>query len=204
MKATTKKSITIITIIVIIFLIASWLVKEYNKIPVLDEEVNAKWSQVLNTYKRRADLIPNLVETVKSYAIHEKETLQNVIEARSKATQMNITPETLENPEQFKKFEKAQGALSSALSRLMVVIERYPELKANQNFLGLQAELEGTENRIAVARRDYIETVKRYNTHVKQIPGKFIASMFFEDAGPKPLFEISEQEQQTPNVQFNF
>jgi LemA protein len=187
-----------------VFLIGSWLVGQYNVIPTLDEEVSAKWSTVLDAYKRRADLIPNLVETVKGYAIHERETLEGVIEARAKATQMTVDENMLQNPGQFAKFEAAQSALSSALGRLMVVMERYPELKASQNFMSLQGQLEGTENKISVARKQYIDTVKEYNTHVKRIPGKFIAALFFSDAGPKPQFTITEAEQQKPEVDFNF
>ena len=147
-----------------------------NTIPTLDEQANADWAQVQNNYQRRADLIPNLVATVKGYAAHEKDTLTAVTEARSKVSSMQITPETLNNPAAFKKFETAQGQLSSALSRLMVVSERYPELKANQQFIALQAQLEGTENRIAVARRDYINAVRAFNTEIRTFPGRLWVS----------------------------
>ncbi|MEE9346114.1 MAG: LemA family protein [Methylococcales bacterium] len=174
-----------------------------NNVPTFDEEVKAAWSQVLNQYKRRTDLIPNLVSTVKGFASHEKEVLTDVVEARSKVSQMNINPEMLNNPETFKAFEQNQAALGSALSRLMVVVERYPDLKSDKNFLALQSQLEGTENRIAVARGDYIKTVKRYNTELRTIPGRWIAGMLYPDAELKPTFTVSEAEQQTPQVSFD-
>ena len=174
-----------------------------NNVPTYDEEVKAAWSQVLNQYKRRTDLIPNLVSTVKGFASHEKEVLTEVIEARSKISQMNISPETLNNPETFKAFEQNQGALSSALSRLMLVVERYPDLKSDKNFLALQSQLEGTENRIAVARGDYISSVKRYNTELRTIPGRWIAGMLYPDAQIKPTFTVSEAEQAAPKVSFD-
>jgi len=174
-----------------------------NNVPTYDEEVKAAWSQVLNQYKRRTDLIPNLVSTVKGFASHEKEVLTDVVEARSKVSQMNISPETLNNPDAFKAFEQNQAALSSALSRLMVVVERYPQLKSDKNFLALQSQLEGTENRIAVARKDYIEAVKKYNTELRTIPGRWIASILYPDAEVKPTFSIAEAEQQVPKVSFD-
>ncbi len=174
-----------------------------NNVPTFDEEVKAAWSQVLNQYKRRTDLIPNLVSTVKGFASHEKEVLTDVVEARSKISQMNISPETLNNPEAFKAFEQNQGALSSALSRLMVVVERYPDLKSDKNFLALQSQLEGTENRIAVARGDYISSVKRYNTELRTIPGRWIAGMLYPDAQVKQTFTVSEAEQAAPKVSFD-
>ena len=143
-----------------------------NNIPTFEEQAKAAWSQVQNQYQRRADLIPNLVETVKGAAAFERETLQAVVEARSRVAQTTVPPDVLTNPEAFKSFEQNQAALSSALSRLLVVVERYPDLKANQNFLSLQSQLEGTENRIAVARRDYIEAVRRYNTELRTFPGR--------------------------------
>ena len=173
-----------------------------NNVPRLDEEVNAAWSQVQNQYKRRADLVPNLVETVKGYARQEKDTLTAVIEARSKVAQMNITPEMLNNPQALRQFQQNQDALSGALSRLMVVVERYPDLKSNQNFLSLQSQLEGTENRIAVARRDYIESVKKYNTELRTIPGRWIAGIFYPDAKVKANFEQPESVQTAPAVKF--
>lgn len=173
-----------------------------NDIPRLDEEAKAAWSQVLNQYQRRADLIPNLVETVRGYARHEQETLTRVVEARAKATQTTLPPEALSDPEAFKRFQESQQQLSSALARLLVVTEAYPDLKANQNFLALQSQLEGTENRIAVARRDYIEKVRLYNTELRTIPGKWIASIMYPDAKVKETFTISEQAQEAPRIRF--
>lgn len=178
-----------------------------NNIPTYEEEANAQWSQVVNQYKRRADLIPNLVKTVQGYAAHEKEVLTQVTEARSKVSQMQLPPNVLSNPEAFKAFQDSQAQLGSALSRLMVVVERYPELKANQNFLSLQSQLEGTENRIAVARKDYIDAVKRYNTELRTIPGRWWAALAYPDAAPKQNFSVSQAEmeviEQPPAVQFN-
>ncbi len=174
-----------------------------NNVPTFDEAVNAAWANVQNQYKRRADLIPNLVSTVKGYAAHEKEVLTEVTEARAKVSQMNISPEMLSNPEAFKTFQSNQAALSSALSRLMVVVERYPELKSNVNFLQLQSQLEGTENRITVARRDYIQAVKQYNTELRTIPGRWIAGILYPEAEVKETFTASPQEQQTPVVNFD-
>ncbi len=171
----------------------------YNRMIQLEENIDASWAQVENVYQRRADLIPNLVNTVKGYAEHEQETLQGVIEARSKATGMNLSPDQL-NEENMQKFEQAQNQLSSALSRLMVVVERYPDLKANQNFRDLQAQLEGTENRIAVERRKFNEATRAYNTYIKQFPRNFIAGMF--DFEPKPYFEADEGASEVPDVLF--
>jgi LemA protein len=173
-----------------------------NEVPRLDEEVKANWSQVLNQYQRRADLIPNLVETVKGYAQHEQATLTAVTEARARATQMQIPPNILENPEAFRRFQENQAALSGALARLLAVSERYPDLKANQNFLSLQSQLEGTENRIAVARRDYIDSVQRYNTELRTIPGRWIAALLYPDAKVKETFSIPEAAQEAPKVKF--
>ena len=142
-----------------------------NTIPTLEEAAKAKWSDVQNQYQRRADLIPNLVETVKGYAAQERQVLEEVTNARARATQIQITPEILTNPEAFKRFQEAQAQLSGALGRLLAVQERYPDLKSNQSFLALQSQLEGTENRIAVARRDYIEAVRQYNTELRTFPG---------------------------------
>src|ERR1051325_4511571 len=147
----------------------------YNRIQGLDEEVKAAWSEVQNQYQRRADLVPNLVATVKGAANFERDTLTQVIEARAKATSATLDPNTLNNPEAFKRFEQAQSQLSGALSRLLVTVERYPELKANQNFRDLQAQLEGTENRIAVARKRYIESVAEYNKAVRYFPTNLTA-----------------------------
>lgn len=173
-----------------------------NTIPTLDEEVKASWSQVLNQYQRRADLIPNLVETVRGYAQQERETLTAVVEARAKATQMQIPPDILTNPEAFRRFQENQAELTQALSRLMVVVERYPELKSNQNFLQLQAQLEGTENRIAVARRDYIQAVQRYNTELRTFPGVIWATLVHRDAKVKENFAAAPGAEQAPRVDF--
>lgn len=171
----------------------------YNNMVGMDEGVTAQWSQVENVYQRRADLIPNLVNTVKGYASHERETLEGVINARSKATQVTIDPSKL-NAESLQNFQQAQGELSSALSRLMVVMERYPDLKANQNFRDLQAQLEGTENRIAVERRKFNESAQGYNTYVRTFPQTIIANMFgFEK---KAYFEAEKGAEKAPEVQF--
>jgi LemA protein len=173
-----------------------------NTIPTLDEQVKAAWSQVLNQYQRRADLIPNLVETVRGYAAQERETLTAVVEARAKATQTQIPPDILTNPEAFQRFQQSQDALSSALSRLLVVVERYPDLKSNQNFLQLQAQLEGTENRISVARRDYIQAVQAYNTEIRTVPGVIWASILYRDAKVKENFQAQPGAEQVPRVDF--
>jgi LemA protein len=174
----------------------------YNTIPTAEENAKAAWSEVLNQYQRRADLIPNLVETVKGYAAHEKDTLDAVVEARAKATQVTVTPETLNNPEAFKKFQDSQAGLTSALSRLLAVVENYPDLKANQNFLALQAQLEGTENRIAVARRDYIQAVRDYNLTLRTFPSVLWATLWFRSNQPFANFTIEEDKLQTPKVDF--
>jgi LemA protein len=168
----------------------------------LDEEVNAAWSQVQNQYKRRADLIPNLVETVKGYAKQEKEVLTQVVEARSRVAQMQVPRDIINNPGALQQFQRNQDALSSALARLLVVVERYPDLKSNQNFLALQSQLEGTENRISVARRDYIEAVKRYNTELRTIPGRWYAALLYPDAKVKANFSQPESVQEAPPVKF--
>jgi LemA protein len=165
----------------------------------MDENVEASWSQVENVYQRRADLIPNLVNTVKGYAEHEQETLQAVVEARSKATSVNLNANEL-NEQTMQNFQKAQEGLSSALSRLMVVVERYPDLKANQNFRDLQAQLEGTENRIAVERRNFNEATRAYNTYIRTFPRNLIAGMF--DFERKPYFEADQGADTVPEVQF--
>jgi len=171
----------------------------YNTMVELDENVSASWSQVENVYQRRADLIPNLVNTVKGYAEHEQETLTAVIEARSKATSVNVNADQL-NEQTMQNFQKAQEGLSSALSRLMVVVERYPDLKANQNFRDLQAQLEGTENRIAVERRKFNEATRAYNTYIRSFPRNLYAGMF--DFERKPYFEADQGADTVPEVQF--
>jgi len=175
----------------------------YNDIQRADESVKAGWSEVINQYQRRADLIPNLVNTVKGFARQEQEVLTKVTEARARATGIQITPETLNDPAALQKFQAAQGELSSALSRLMVVVERYPELKSDKNFLELQAQLEGTENRIAVARTRYIKTVNDYNVLVRQFPVNLTAMMF--GYSTKPSFSVENEQaiQLAPTVDFN-
>jgi LemA protein len=179
-----------------------WGTGVYNRLVGLDEGVKTAWSQVENTYQRRADLIPNLVKTVEGAADFERETLTDVIEARSRATEVQITPDDLSNPEALARFQQAQDGLSSALSRLLVVIERYPELKANQNFLQLQDELAGTENRIAVERMRFNETAQTYNTARRSFPANLIASWFgFAEVA---YFEAAEGAEQAPQVEFDF
>jgi len=174
----------------------------FNTIPTQEEQAKAAWSEVLNQYQRRADLIPNLVETVKGYAAHEREVLEGVVEARAKATQVQVTPEMLTDPEAFRIFQENQAQLTGALSRLLAVVENYPDLKANQNFLALQAQLEGTENRIAVARRDYIEAVRQYNTSLRTFPTILWAKFWYTDAQPMQTFTISEENMNAPQVNF--
>lgn len=174
-----------------------------NNIPTLDEQVKSAWSQVENQYQRRADLVPNLVETVKGFADQEQETLTAVIEARSKATSINIDADSLDDPEKLKQFQQAQGQLTGALSRLMAVSERYPELKSNQNFLALQSQLEGTENRIAVARRDFIQAVEQYNTEIRTFPGRLWHGLLYSDMPIRENFEATaENADQAPEVEF--
>ncbi len=173
-----------------------------NAVPTQDEQVKAAWSQVQNEYQRRADLVPNLVATVKGYAAHEKDTLTAVIEARAKATQMTVPKDVLENPQAFHQYEQNQGQLTQALGKLMVVSEQYPNLKADQNFLALQAQLEGTENRITVARKDYIDAVQVYNTTLRTIPSRWIAAIFYPEAKPRQTFTSTEDAQHAPKVSF--
>ena len=174
----------------------------YNTIPTLEEQAKARWGDVQNQYQRRADLIPNLVETVKGYASQEKSVLTSVIEARAKATQVKIDASQLTDPEKVKAFQDAQNQLTGALGRLLAVSENYPDLKSNANFLALQSQLEGTENRIAVARRDYIESVRIYNTALRTFPTVIWAKTFF--AGNKPMaeFAASEGSDKPPQVKF--
>lgn len=173
-----------------------------NGIPTAEEQAKAKWSDVLNQYQRRSDLIPNLVETVKGYAQQEKDVLTQVVEARAKATSVRVDASTVTDPAQFKQFQDAQTQLSGALGRLLAVSEAYPDLKSNQNFLALQSQIEGTENRIAVARRDYIEAVRVYNTELKTFPGAIWASTLYRNNKPMETFTISEQQMQVPKVKF--
>ena len=176
----------------------------YNTIPTAEERAKAAWSEVLNQYQRRADLIPNLVETVKGYAAQEREVLEAVVEARAKATQpqVQVTPEQLSDPEAFKAFQESQAGLTGALSRLLAIVENYPDLKSNQNFLALQAQLEGTENRIAVARRDYIEAVRDYNLTLKTFPSLLWAKLWFTDNEPYQNFTVAEDKLEAPKVDF--
>ena len=174
-----------------------------NTIPTYDEQVKAAWSQVENQYQRRADLVPNLVNTVKGFAAQEREVLVEVTEARAKVGSIQAGEEILNDPEKFQQFEQAQNRLGSALQRLMVVVERYPELKSNQNFLALQSQLEGTENRIAVARRDYIEAVRQYNTEIRTFPGRIWHTLLYSDLEQRENFEATtENAEQAPSVNF--
>ena len=173
-----------------------------NNIPTYEQSAKANWGEVLNQYKRRTDLIPNLVETVKGFADQEKSVLTDVIEARAKATQMQLPADILNNPEAMKKFQDAQNTLGGALGRLMAVIERYPDIKSGQNFLALQSELSGTENRIAIARRDYIESVRAYNTELTTIPGRWWKAFMYPAAKEMAMFDIPAEEQKTPKVDF--
>ncbi|HEX6830006.1 MAG TPA: LemA family protein [Methyloceanibacter sp.] len=173
-----------------------------NTIPTLQERAKASWSEVLNQYQRRADLIPNLVETVKGYAAQESKVLTEVVEARAKATQMQIPPDILTNPEAFKKFQEVQGQLTGSLARLLAVVENYPDLKSNQNFLALQSQLEGTENRIAIARGDYIKAVQAYNTEIRTIPGRWWRAVLYPDAEPMQNFTVAEETTKVPEVKF--
>lgn len=195
-----KKSWIIIAVIVIFaIIIYGWFKTTYNTMVAMDEGVKSQWAQVENVYQRRADLIPNLVNTVKGYATHEKETLEGVIEARSKATSVNIDANNL-TPQSFAAFQQAQQGLTQALSKLMVVVERYPDLKANQNFLELQAQLEGTENRIAIERKKFNEVTQAYNTYIKLFPKNLLAGMF--GFHQKPYFKATEGAEKAPEVKF--
>jgi LemA protein len=172
-----------------------------NNIPTYEQNAKAKWSEVLNQYKRRADLVPNLVESVRGFADQERNVLTQVTEARAKATSVTLPPDILNNPEAMKRFQEAQNTLGGALRQLLVVAERYPDIKSGQNFLALQSQLEGTENRISIARRDYIEAVRVYNTEITTIPGRFWTVMYPE-AKLMATFDIPAEEQQVPKVNF--
>ena len=192
-----KKSLVIT--LVAIAAVVLWLVGAYNGMVTAEEGVDTAWSQVENVYQRRADLIPNLVATVKGYAQHESDTLEGVVNARAKATQTTVDPENL-TPEALEEFNKAQGELGSALGRLLAVTEAYPDLKANENFKELQAQLEGTENRIATERMKFNETAKEYNTMIRKFPKSILASVFgFEK---KPYFEAQAGAEKAPEIQF--
>ena len=195
-----KKGLIVLLVVAAVVLgIFFWFQGNYNSMVKMDEGVQAAWSQVENVYQRRADLIPNLVATVKGYAEHEQQTLEGVVSARSKATQITVDPENLTS-EQLAKYQKAQGELGAALGKLLAITENYPNLKANENFLSLQSQLEGTENRIAVERNKYNEAARGYNTTIRQFPKNIVASMFgFEK---KPYFEASEGAKEAPKVVF--
>jgi len=187
-------------VLLIVAILVIWGISAYNNLVTLNESVNQSWSQVENQYQRRADLIPNLVNTVKGYANFEKGVLTDVTEARAKVSQMTVTKDILDDPAAFQKFQSMQGQLSGALSRLLVTVENYPDLKANENFLQLQAQLEGTENRIAVERRKFNETVQSYNTSIKRFPNSIFASLFnFKD---KQYFKATTGSETPPKVQF--
>ena len=192
-----KKSIIIIIAVVAVIVI--WAVSMYNGLVTMDESVNSQWANVETQYQRRADLIPNLVNTVKGYASHEKETLEGVVEARSKATQMQVNANDL-TLEKLAEYQKAQGAVTSALGKLLAITENYPDLKANQNFLELQAQLEGTENRINVARTNFNNAAQAYNTAIRRFPKSLFASMFGFDK--HAYFEAAEGTETAPTVSF--
>lgn len=194
-----KKHLGLFITLGVVFVIVAWCVSGYNGLVQMDEGVQNKWADVETQYQRRADLIPNLVNTVKGYAAHEKETLSEVVKARSEATSVKFDAENM-SAEQMAAFQKAQSGVSSALSKLLMVVEKYPDLRANQNFLELQSQLEGTENRITVARRDYNAVAKEYNSTVRKFPKNIIAGMFgFEK---KAYFEAEQGAEKAPAVQF--
>lgn len=174
-----------------------------NNIPSYDEAADAAWSEVQNQYQRRSDLVPNLVATVEGFAAQESEVLKQVTEARSRVAQTNVSPETLTDPAEFQRFQQNQDALGSALQRLMVVVEAYPELKSNANFLALQDQLEGTENRIAVARGDYVESVRRYNTELRTVPGRWWRAFMYSDMEPRQSFTAAPGSETAPAVDFS-
>lgn len=192
-----KKSIIIILAVVVLLVI--WGVSTYNSLISMEENVNGQWANVETQYQRRADLIPNLVNTVKGYATHEQQTLEQVVEARSRATQITVNPDDL-TPEKLAQYQKAQGAVTSALGRLLAITENYPDLKANQNFLELQAQLEGTENRINVARKNFNDAAQAYNTSIRRFPKNIFAGMFGFDK--KAYFEADEGSEKAPKVEF--
>ena len=193
------KKVTIIIIVAVVAIIAIWAVSGYNSLVGMDEHVSNQWANVETQYQRRADLIPNLVNTVKGYAAHEKETLEGVIAARSQATQIKVDPTDL-TPEKLAEYQKAQGQLATALGKLLAITENYPDLKAYQNFLELQAQLEGTENRINVARKNFNDAAKAYNTTIRRFPKNILAGMFGFDK--RAYFEAAKGAEQAPQVQF--
>ena len=200
-----KKSTIIIlgilaALLLMVFSAVGWYTRTYNSFVSLDEGVKSSWSQVENQYQRRMDLIPNLVEVVKGYAAHESSVFTQVAEARSSVGKIQVTPEVLRDPNLFKKYQEAQGQLTGALSRLLAVAENYPQLKANENFLQLQSQLEGTENRIAVERRRFNEVVQDYNTRIRMFPASFIAGM--SGFVQRPYFESQTGADKAPQVKF--
>lgn len=196
-----KKGCLIAVVVAVVIVLSGfmWVKNTYNGFVKQQEGVDAAWAQVENVYQRRADLIPNLVATVKGYAKHEQETLDKVVSARAKATQITVAPNDL-NEESLKKYQEAQGELGSALGKLLAITENYPDLKANENFLQLQAQLEGTENRIAVERKSFNEVAQAYNSAIRQFPGNILAGMFGFDR--KPYFEAESGAEKAPEVQF--
>jgi LemA protein len=193
----------LLQVLAVVCLVAPLSACGINTIPTLEQQAKAKWSEVLNQYKRRSDLIPNLVETVRGFAEQERKVLTDVIEARSRATQVPVPPDITTNPEAMKRFQDAQAQLGSALRQLMVVVERYPDLKSGTNFLALQQQIEGTENRIAIARRDYIEAVRAYNTEITTIPGRWWRAVLYSNAKEMAAFDIPAEETKTPRVDFS-
>ena len=194
-----KGTIILLVVVAVIVLLGGCSVSAYNKMVVMDENVGKAWANVETQYQRRADLIPNLVNTVKGYAAHEQETLEGVIAARSRATQVTVKADDL-TPEKMQQFQEAQGEVSAALGRLLLLTENYPDLKANQNFLELQAQLEGTENRISVERRNFNEASKSYNAYIRKFPNNILSGMFGFDK--KAYFEAAEGTETAPEVQF--
>ena len=202
--ASTLRSTPILKLLALAFLCTSLAGCGINTIPTYEQSAKAAWAEVLNQYKRRSDLIPNLVETVKGFADQERTVLTDVVNARAKATQVqaNIPPDILTNPEAMQKFQEAQSQLGGALGRLLAVVERYPDIKSGQNFLALQSQIEGTENRIAIARRDYIESVRRYNTEISTFPGRIWRAVLYPSAKEMATFDISAEEMKPPKVDF--
>lgn len=195
-----KKNLPLLIAGGVVLVLVLWYISAQNSLVSLEENVNGKWSQVENVYQRRLDLIPNLVETVKGYAAQEKELLTEIAELRSRVGQMNVSSEILDDPAAFERFQSAQGELGGALSRLLMVTENYPDLKSNQNFLALQSQLEGTENRIAVERKRFIEAVQEYNTAIRRFPTSLVASIGgFEK---KATFTADEGADKAPQVKF--
>lgn len=186
----------------VLVVLVLWVIMIYNQLVAMRQRVGQSFADVDVQLKLRHDLIPNLVETVKGYAAQESKVLTEVVEARAKATQMQIPPDILTNPEAFKKFQEVQGQLTGSLARLLAVVENYPDLKSNQNFLALQSQLEGTENRIAIARGDYIKAVQAYNTEIRTIPGRWWRAVLYPDAEPMQNFTVAEETTKVPEVKF--